>query len=65
MADGRSLTGAGLTIGANSVCVDLKTPEGAAIVRELARSVDVITENYSPGVLPGYGLEDPRWKNSL
>jgi CoA:oxalate CoA-transferase len=42
--------------GKQSVCVDLKTPEGADIVRDLARSVDVITENYSPGVLPRYGL---------
>ncbi len=42
--------------GKQSVCVDLKRPEGAAIVRELGRHVDVITENYSPGVLPKYGL---------
>jgi crotonobetainyl-CoA:carnitine CoA-transferase CaiB-like acyl-CoA transferase len=42
--------------GKQSICIDLKTPEGAAIVRKLARSVDVITENYSPGVLPRYGL---------
>ena len=42
--------------GKQSVCVDLKTPVGADIVRDLARSVDVITENYSPGVLPRYGL---------
>jgi crotonobetainyl-CoA:carnitine CoA-transferase CaiB-like acyl-CoA transferase len=42
--------------GKQSVCIDLKKPEGAAIVRELAHHVDVITENYSPGVLPRYGL---------
>src|SRR6266849_10157619 len=42
--------------GKQSVCIDLKKPEGAAIVRELARHADVITENYSPGVLPRYGL---------
>jgi len=48
-----------------SVCIDLKKPEGAAIVRELARYVDVITENYSPGVLPRYrlGYEDFRKLN--
>ena len=45
------------TIAASRASVStLKTPEGAAIVRDLARSVDVITENYSPGVLPRYGL---------
>jgi CoA:oxalate CoA-transferase len=42
--------------GKQSVCIDLKRAEGAAIVRELARHVDVITENYSPGVLCRYGL---------
>jgi CoA:oxalate CoA-transferase len=42
--------------GKQSICIDLKKPEGAAIVRELARHADVITENYSPGVLPRYGL---------
>ena len=51
--------------GKQSVCIDLKKPEGAVIVRELARHVDVITENYSPGVLPRYGLgyEDFRQVN--
>jgi crotonobetainyl-CoA:carnitine CoA-transferase CaiB-like acyl-CoA transferase len=42
--------------GKQSICIDLKKPQGAAIVRELARHVDVITENYSPGVLTRYGL---------
>ena len=42
--------------GKQSVCVDLKRPEGVAIVRDLAHHVDVITENYSPGVLQRYGL---------
>ena len=51
--------------GKQSVCIDLKKPEGNALVRELARHVDVITENYSPGVLPRYGLgyEDFRQVN--
>ena len=42
--------------GKQSICLDLKTTEGARIVSDLARHVDVITENYSPGVLPKYGL---------
>jgi crotonobetainyl-CoA:carnitine CoA-transferase CaiB-like acyl-CoA transferase len=51
--------------GKQSICVDFKRPEGAAIVRSLARQCDVITENYSPGVLPGHGLgyEDFRKEN--
>jgi crotonobetainyl-CoA:carnitine CoA-transferase CaiB-like acyl-CoA transferase len=52
--------------GKQSICVDLKSAAGAAIVRELARHVDVVTENYSPGVLAKYGLsyEDFRKINS-
>jgi crotonobetainyl-CoA:carnitine CoA-transferase CaiB-like acyl-CoA transferase len=42
--------------GKQSICVDIKSDEGARIVRELARHCDVITENYSPGVLPKHGL---------
>ena len=51
--------------GKQSICVDLKTPEGVAIVRGLARHCDVVTENYSPGVLQKYGLgyEDFRKEN--
>ncbi len=51
--------------GKQSICVDLKTPEGVAIVRGLARHCDVVTENYSPGVLQRYGLgyEDFRKEN--
>jgi crotonobetainyl-CoA:carnitine CoA-transferase CaiB-like acyl-CoA transferase len=51
--------------GKQSICVDLKSKEGAVIVRELARHCDVITENYSPGILAKYGLgyEDFRQVN--
>jgi crotonobetainyl-CoA:carnitine CoA-transferase CaiB-like acyl-CoA transferase len=42
--------------GKQSICIDLKTPDGVRIVRDLARYCDVITENYSPGVLQKYGL---------
>jgi crotonobetainyl-CoA:carnitine CoA-transferase CaiB-like acyl-CoA transferase len=51
--------------GKQSICVDLKSPDGVAIVRGLARHCDVITENYSPGILAKYGLgyEDFRQQN--
>lgn len=39
-----------------SLAVDLKSPEGADIVRELAAKCDVIVENYRPGVLDRLGL---------
>ncbi|HET7721619.1 MAG TPA: CoA transferase [Acidimicrobiales bacterium] len=46
--------------GKRSVCVDLFTEEGRAIVRELADDVDVVVENFSPGVADrkGWGWEE-------
>lgn len=46
--------------GKRSVCVDIDTAEGAAIVRELVAHVDVVVENFSPGVMArkGLGYED-------
>ncbi|HEV8713215.1 MAG TPA: CoA transferase [Candidatus Binatia bacterium] len=43
--------------GKKSVGVDFKHPKGLEIVRELVRQVDVVTENYSPGVMAKYGLD--------
>ncbi len=40
-----------------SVTVDIATPEGQKIVRELARSSDVVLENYKVGQLTKYGLD--------
>lgn len=42
--------------GKRSVCVDINTEEGAAIVRELVPHVDVVVENFSPGVMARRGL---------
>ncbi len=42
--------------GKRSVCLDLKKPEGARIVRDLACHCDVMVENFTPGVLSRYGL---------
>ncbi|MDH3678366.1 MAG: CoA transferase [Acidimicrobiia bacterium] len=42
--------------GKRSVCVDLRTPEGIAIVAELAAECDVFVENFSAGVLDRRGL---------
>ncbi|NLS05945.1 CoA transferase [Rhizobium sp. P32RR-XVIII] len=39
-----------------SIAVDLKTPEGVEIARELATSADVIIENFRPGGLEKLGL---------
>jgi crotonobetainyl-CoA:carnitine CoA-transferase CaiB-like acyl-CoA transferase len=40
-----------------SVTVDFTTPEGQAIVRELARQSDVVLENFKVGGLKAYGLD--------
>jgi formyl-CoA transferase len=40
-----------------SVAADLATPEGAALVREIAALSDVVIENFKPGGLEKYGLD--------
>ncbi|MEE8454219.1 MAG: CoA transferase [Limibaculum sp.] len=40
----------------HSVTLDLKSPEGAATVRELVRRADVLCENFRPGTLERWGL---------
>lgn len=40
----------------HSIAIDLKTPEGVTIVRELALKSDVLFENRRPGVLARLGL---------
>ena len=39
-----------------SVALNLKTPEGAAVARDLARRADVVVENFRPGVMERLGL---------
>lgn len=43
--------------GKKSVELDLATPEGAAVVRELAKTCDVVVENFKTGGLRKYGLD--------
>lgn len=42
--------------GTESVCLDLRSPEGAAALRQLARRADVVTESFRPGTLGRWGL---------
>lgn len=42
--------------GKRSVAIDLQTPEGADIVRRLAADVDVVVQNFRPGVVDRLGL---------
>ena len=43
--------------GKKNVCVNMKDPRGLELVQELARKVDIVVENYTPGVLASYGLD--------
>jgi CoA:oxalate CoA-transferase len=45
-----------LNRGKKSVTVNLKTEKGREICRELARKVDVVVENFSPGTMDKLGL---------
>ena len=55
--DGRSAYFVQQNRGKKSVCVDLKTADGARVVRELAAKVDVIVENFAPGVIKRLGFD--------
>lgn len=46
--------------GKKSLALDLKKPEADAIVRELIKHVDVVVENFGPGVMEKKGLA---WKD--
>ena len=39
-----------------SLALDLRTPEGQDVVRQLALEADVLIENFRPGALEGWGL---------
>jgi crotonobetainyl-CoA:carnitine CoA-transferase CaiB-like acyl-CoA transferase len=43
--------------GKRSITVDMATPEGQAIIRDLAAKADVLVENYKFGGLKKYGLD--------
>src|ERR1019366_8653222 len=42
--------------GKRSVMINLKAPEGRKLVERLARSTDILIENYRPGVMIALGL---------
>lgn len=47
-----------LNAGKASAALDIRTEAGAQAVRELARSADVFIENFRPGVVARYGLDE-------
>lgn len=46
-----------------SVCVNLRTPEGLSLVKELVPHCDVVVENFRPGVMEAMGLDYESLKN--
>lgn len=48
---------AALNAGKRSLAIDIHFPEGAEIVRQLAKSSDIFIENFKPGVVSKYGLD--------
>jgi crotonobetainyl-CoA:carnitine CoA-transferase CaiB-like acyl-CoA transferase len=51
--------------GKMSLCLDIKSASGSAIVRDLIPQVDVLVQNYAPGVINrmGFGYEQVRRLN--
>ncbi|MET1756096.1 CaiB/BaiF CoA-transferase family protein [Novosphingobium sp. RD2P27] len=54
--DGESHYYLAVNRGKKSIVVDLKNPEGLALVKDLAAKCDVLVENYRPGVMERLGL---------
>jgi crotonobetainyl-CoA:carnitine CoA-transferase CaiB-like acyl-CoA transferase len=46
-----------LNTGKQGITLELRAPEGAAILRALARQADVLIENFAPGAMAGLGLD--------
>jgi crotonobetainyl-CoA:carnitine CoA-transferase CaiB-like acyl-CoA transferase len=42
--------------GKESLCVDLRKPEGIDLVKQLVPKVDVVVENFAPGVIRNMGM---------
>jgi len=57
--DGQRASGPFLSANRNkrSLALDLKSPEGRAIVHRLAREVDIVVESFAPGVAARLGVD--------
>ena len=54
--DGMGASFLALNANKKSIAVDLKTPDGAAIVRDLATTADVLVENFKTGDMERFGV---------
>src|SRR5207245_3070761 len=66
LVDGVSAAHRALNRGKRSATLNLKAPQGAAILRMLARRADVLVESFRPGVMArlGLGFEDLALENA-
>ncbi|MAW87061.1 MAG: carnitine dehydratase [Phyllobacteriaceae bacterium] len=55
--DGESPYFIGLNRGKKSLCLNLASPGGEEIVRDLVRRADIVVENFAPGVMGRLGLD--------
>ncbi len=54
--DGESHYYLSVNRGKKSIVIDLKSPAGVALVKDLAAKCDIVVENYRPGVMDRLGL---------
>ena len=59
MRDGASSMFGQLNAGKRSIVLDLKQPAAIVIVKKLVATVDIVLENYRPGVMKRLGLDYP------
>ena len=57
LRDGRSGYYVQQNRGKKGICLDLKNPAATAIIRELIAKVDVVVENFAPGVIGRLGFD--------
>jgi crotonobetainyl-CoA:carnitine CoA-transferase CaiB-like acyl-CoA transferase len=57
LRDGASTMFGQLNVGKQSIVLDLKRPEAIAVVKKLVLTVDIVIENYRPGVMKRLGLD--------
>lgn len=60
MVDGVGAAYASVNAGKASIALDLRSPQGQAVVAAMLPQVDVLVESYRPGVLDRFGLDAAR-----
>src|SRR3954453_2481005 len=55
MREGESHYFLAVNRGKKSIVIDLKSPEGVALAKDLAAKCDIVVENYRPGVMDRLG----------